>query len=111
MAGAVRFLNWSECLSRQERQSIVKLVWEILLRDERRKMIGIFFLMLVGSVLETMSLGLIVPAMGALTNPNYLEKFPVIDNLFGNPSPTEVVTLTMGVLVFLYLAVDRIGIA
>ncbi len=91
-------------MSQQERQSIVKLVWEILLRDERRKMIGIFFLMLVGSVLETMSLGLIVPAMGALTNPNYLEKFPAIDNFFGNPSPTEVVTLTMGVLVFLYLA-------
>jgi ABC-type multidrug transport system fused ATPase/permease subunit len=88
----------------QKRQSVVKLVWEILLKDERRKLVGIFFLMLFGSFLETISLGLIVPAMGALTNPKYLEKFPSINSFFGNPSPTEVVTLTMGVLVLLYIA-------
>jgi ABC-type multidrug transport system fused ATPase/permease subunit len=91
-------------LSQRERQTTVKLVWEILHKDERRKLVGIFLLMLLASVLETISLGLIVPAMGVLTNPNYLDKFPMIDNFFGNPSPTEVVVLTMGILVILYIS-------
>ena len=91
-------------MSQRERQSTVKLVWEILHKDERRKLVGIFLLMLLASVLETISLGLIVPAMGVLTNPNYLDKFPIIDNFFGNPSPTEVVVLTMGILVILYIS-------
>ena len=60
--------------------------------------------MFFASVLETVSLGLIVPAMGALTNPNYLENFPLIDDFFGNPSPKGAVALTMGVLVALYIA-------
>ncbi len=91
-------------MSQRERQTTVKLVWEILHKDERRKLVGIFLLMLLASVLETISLGLIVPAMGVLTNPNYLDKFPMIDNFFGNPSPTEVVVLTMGILVILYIS-------
>jgi len=91
-------------LSAIKRQSIVKLVWEILHSDERRKLIRIFVLMLIGSVLETVSLGLIVPAMGALTNPEYLEKFPRINELLGFPSPGQLVAISMGLLVVVYLA-------
>jgi len=60
--------------------------------------------MLIGSVLETVSLGLIVPAMGALTNPEYLEKFPRINELLGFPSPGRLVAISMGLLVAVYLA-------
>ena len=60
--------------------------------------------MLIGSVLETVSLGLIVPAMGALTNPEYLEKFPRINELLGFPSPGQLVAISMGLLVVVYLA-------
>ena len=91
-------------MSAIKRQSIVKLVWEILHSDERRKLIRIFVLMLIGSVLETVSLGLIVPAMGALTNPEYLEKFPRINELLGFPSPSQLVAISMGLLVVVYLA-------
>ena len=91
-------------MSAIKRQSIVKLVWEILHSDERRKLIRIFVLMLIGSVLETVSLGLIVPAMGALTNPEYLEKFPRINELLGFPSPGQLVAISMGLLVVVYLA-------
>ena len=91
-------------MSAIKRQSIVKLVWEILHSDERRKLIRIFVLMLIGSVLETVSLGLIVPSMGALTNPEYLEKFPRINELLGFPSPGQLVAISMGLLVVVYLA-------
>ena len=60
--------------------------------------------MLIGSVLETVSLGLIVPAMGALTNPEYLEKFPRLNELLGLPSPGQLVAISMGLLVVVYLA-------
>ena len=60
--------------------------------------------MLIGSVLETVSLGLIVPSMGALTNPEYLEKFPRINELLGFPSPGQLVAISMGLLVVVYLA-------
>ena len=60
--------------------------------------------MLVGSALETVSLGLIVPAMGALTNPEYLQKFPTIDKFLGYPTPSQVVAITMGLLVAVYIA-------
>jgi ABC-type multidrug transport system fused ATPase/permease subunit len=91
-------------LSSAKRRSIVSLVWEILHADERRKLVGIFVLMLVGSALETVSLGLIVPAMGALTNPEYLQKFPTIDKFLGYPTPSQVVAITMGLLVVVYIA-------
>jgi hypothetical protein len=91
-------------LSSAKRRSIVSLVWEILHADERRKLFGIFILMLVGSVLETVSLGLIVPAMGALTNPEYLRKFPTIDKFLGYPTPSQVVAITMGLLVAVYIS-------
>jgi ABC-type multidrug transport system fused ATPase/permease subunit len=91
-------------LSSAKRRSIVSIVWEILHADERRKLVGIFILMLVGSALETVSLGLIVPAMGALTNPEYLQKFPTIDKFLGYPTPSQVVAITMGLLVAVYIA-------
>ena len=42
--------------------------------------------------------------MGALTNPEYLEKFPRINELLGFPSPGQLVAISMGLLVVVYLA-------
>ena len=42
--------------------------------------------------------------MGALTNPEYLEKFPRTNELLGFPSPGQLVAISMGLLVVVYLA-------
>ncbi|MEO5974327.1 MAG: ABC transporter ATP-binding protein [Ilumatobacteraceae bacterium] len=59
--------------------------------------------MLLGTVLETFSLGLVVPAVGLLTQPNYLQKFPKLDNFLGNPTEVQFVVGSMVFLVVVYI--------
>ena len=59
--------------------------------------------MLVGSVLETFSLGLVVPAVGLLIKPNYVQNFPAIDNFLGHPSEVQFAVIAMTSLVVIYL--------
>jgi ABC-type multidrug transport system fused ATPase/permease subunit len=79
------------------------MVWAILTKVERRRMVFITLLMLVGSVLETFSLGLVVPAVGLLVRPNYVQNFPAIDNFLGNPSEVQFAVIAMTALVVIYL--------
>jgi ABC-type multidrug transport system fused ATPase/permease subunit len=79
------------------------LVWAILTNAERKRMFFILLLMLVGSVLETFSLGLVVPAVGLLVKPNYVQNFPAIDNFLGHPSEVKFAVMAMTSLVVIYL--------
>ena len=79
------------------------MVWSVLSGRERRGMVLVMVLMLLGSLLETLSLGLVVPAVGLLVQPNYVEKFPFLDNLLGNPSEAEFAVIAMIFLVFIYV--------
>lgn len=84
--------------------STLKMIWKCLTRHERRFLGGILILMLLGTVLETFSLGLVVPAVGLLTQPNYLKKFPAMDNLLGNPTEVQFVVGSMVFLVVVYVS-------
>lgn len=81
-----------------------KMVWAILTGSERRGLLLMLALMLVGSALETLSLGLVVPVVGFLTRPNYLDNFPSIDSFLGYPSEIVFIIGTMSFLVFVYIA-------
>lgn len=83
--------------------SATRLVWDVLNRHERRNLFGILILMLFGTVLETFSLGLVVPAVGLLTQPNYLQKFPSVDEFLGFPTETQFVIGSMLFLVVIYI--------
>jgi len=78
------------------------MVWSVLNSQERRRLGWILLLMLVGTVLETVSLGLVVPLVGFLTRPNYLEQFPRLNELLGDPTETQFVIGGMSFLVFVY---------
>lgn len=56
--------------------------------------------MLVGTVLDTFSLGLVIPAVGLLTRPGYLKEFPSVDEFLGHPSQVQFV---IGSMVFLFV--------
>ena len=60
--------------------------------------------MIVGSVLETLSLGLVVPVVGLLTRPNYIQNFPRINELLGYPTEHQFVIGMMFALVVVYIA-------
>ena len=60
-------------------------------------MFFLFPLLLVGMLLETLSVGMVIPAIGLLLEPNYLNDYrldarPVLEFL-GNPSEKQKVTL------------------
>jgi ABC-type multidrug transport system fused ATPase/permease subunit len=78
-------------------------VWAILTQKERRNLIWIFSLMLFGTVLETFSLGLVVPVVGLLTKSEYLKSHPRIDEFLNYPSQTQFVVGAMLLLVLVYV--------
>ncbi|MSY29246.1 MAG: ATP-binding cassette domain-containing protein [Actinobacteria bacterium] len=78
-------------------------MWAILTQKERRNLIWIFSLMLFGTVLETFSLGLVVPVVGLLTKSEYLKSHPRINELLNYPSQTQFVVGAMLLLVLVYV--------
>jgi ABC-type multidrug transport system fused ATPase/permease subunit len=66
-------------------------------------MIVVMMLMLTTSVLETFSLGLVVPAVGLLVQPNYVEQFPLLNKFLGNPSESQFAVIAMCFLVTVYV--------
>ena len=90
-------------LNETERRSTLRVVWAILTQKERRNLIWIFSLMLFGTVLETFSLGLVVPVVGLLTKSDYLKSHPRIDEFLNYPSQTQFVVGAMLLLVLVYV--------
>ena len=90
-------------LNETDRRSTLRIVWAILTQKERRNLIWIFSLMLFGTVLETFSLGLVVPVVGLLTKSEYLKSHPRIDELLNYPSQTQFVVGAMLLLVLVYV--------
>ena len=90
-------------MSREIREPrIARIVWRVLTSVERRKLISIWFLILVGMVIETLSLGLILPLIGLLTNSDYQSKYPKVFDFFGNPSDKTLLVAGSLVLVAIY---------
>jgi ABC-type multidrug transport system fused ATPase/permease subunit len=90
-------------LEQREHLSTRQVVWGILTGRERRNLGGILALMLFGTVLDTFSIGLVIPAVGLLTQPNYLQKFPGLDNFLGHPTETQFVIGSMVFILIVYL--------
>ena len=90
-------------MSREIREPrIALIVWRVLTSVERRKLISIWFLILVGMVIETLSLGLILPLIGLLTNSDYQSKYPKVFDFLGNPSDKTLLVAGSLVLVAIY---------
>ena len=82
-------------------------LWCLLTSSQRRRAIGLFSLMLLGMALETFSIGLVIPVIAFLTQPDYAERLPMLQPLLarlGNPSTQAVIFGVMLGLTFVYLA-------
>ena len=88
---------------RRDQQSILRVVWLILSFKERRKLIWVFVLIVFGTLLETFSLGLVVPTIGLLTSKDYLASHPRLNELLNYPSQNKFVVGAMMLLVAAYL--------
>ena len=81
----------------------VKIVWRLFTSSDRIAFIRIVFMVIIGMFLETVSLGIVVPIIGILTQDNYQEKYPWIVDLFGSLSREELISAVMVAMVFIYI--------
>ncbi|MBC7618023.1 MAG: ABC transporter ATP-binding protein [Candidatus Saccharibacteria bacterium] len=80
-------------------------LWQLLIPDQRRSVVVLLVLMLVGMVLETLGIGLIIPAMAVMTKGDLTTKFPAsgpVLEMLGNPNQNQLVVGGMLTLVVVY---------
>lgn len=86
--------------------TVLTRILALLTQVERRKVSYLLVLMFVGMLLETMSIGLVVPLVGLMMQDNIAVKYPAVVPVlayFNNPSQTQIIVGAMSFLVFVYL--------
>ena len=93
-------------MSSPTNRAITGKIWNLLTSAEQRNIVVLLGLMFVGMVLETLSVGLVIPAIALLTQSelsrNYPALQPVLQTL-GNPSQRSLIFGGMLVLFGMYL--------
>jgi ABC-type multidrug transport system fused ATPase/permease subunit len=79
----------------------------LLTPTERKAALSMLFLMLIGMVFEMLGIGLVIPAVSLMVQPEAWGKYPLLGSLIGEQAPFShagLVALTMAGLVIVYLA-------
>ena len=87
-------------------RSMAGKIWRMLSRTERRSAIGLSGMMFVSMLLETLSIGAVIPALILLTQGNLTRKHPGLQpilDLLGNPTHEQLIVGGMLLLVGVYL--------
>jgi len=80
-------------------------LWALLTAEQRSAAIALFGLMLVGVALETLGIGLVIPALALMTQSDLAVRYPALAPLlqrFGNFSHEQLVIAGMLILVAVY---------
>jgi ABC-type multidrug transport system fused ATPase/permease subunit len=80
-------------------------LWVLLTPEQQRAAIVLLGLMLIGMVLETLGVGLVIPALALMTQGDVAAKYPALApwlNSLGNPSQERLVIVGMLTLVGVY---------
>ena len=86
--------------------SAAQKLWDVLTLSERRSVLVLLGLMLIGMVLETISVGIVIPALALLSQNDIAHNYPLIKpmlNSIGNPSQQSLIVAGMLVLIGMYL--------
>ncbi len=84
----------------------LRQLWQVLSPVARRRVWLLALLMVVGTSVESLGIGVVVPVLGTLTNPTWLDRFPSVQSALascGVDSPVRVVIAAIGLLVFAYM--------
>ncbi len=84
----------------------VRKIWDMLIPTQRRSALLLLILMLIGMLLETLGVGLVIPAIALLTQPNFAHRYTLAQPLLqalGHPSQQALAIGGMLVLVGAYL--------
>jgi ABC-type multidrug transport system fused ATPase/permease subunit len=87
---------------------IIVKIWELLTHQQKSKAFVLFFLVLIGGVFESIGLGMILPLIGLMTQPevilNHSFSEPIV-NLLGRPNPEEAFFIVLGSFTALYIII------
>ena len=79
-----------------------KLLWDVLQAGERRSLFGVFALILIGTVLETLSVGMMIPVLSVIASENHK-----ISLLFITIKPSltksQLIQLAVGLMLAVYV--------
>ena len=79
-----------------------KLLWDVLQPSERRSLVGVFVLILIGTVLETFSVGMMIPVLSVIASDNHK-----ISLLFFTVEPSldksQLIQLAVGLMLAVYV--------
>lgn len=78
-------------------------VWSLLVKAERRRALILATYLVVGTMLEVMSVGALVPLIQVLTQSNLQSKYPLIDRMFPDSSDQFIVTVILIGVVCIFL--------
>jgi hypothetical protein len=79
-----------------------KLLWDVLRSSERRSLIGVFALILIGTALETFSIGMMIPVLSVIASDDQKISLPFLTI---NPSldKSQLILLAVGLMFAVYV--------
>lgn len=84
----------------------VRKLWFLLEHNDKKTSVLIFFLMIFGTILELIGIGLIIPVLAILGDETIIYKYPLLAKLvefLGYPSHKTLVVYVMSLLFLVYL--------
>ena len=88
------------------RNNLASKTWSLFAVSDKRKVIILILLMLIGTALETLGIGLVLPILSIITDSNIENKYPIfktINTVLDHPGQQKLVIYAMIFLVLIYL--------
>ena len=85
---------------------VINKIFEILSPKRKKLFFFLCFLMIISTFAEVLGIGLILPLVYTLTNQNFFEKFPQLDNInaiLGFPDAQSLLSISISALFIIYV--------
>ena len=79
-----------------------KLLWDVLQAQERRSLFGVFALILIGTVLETISVGMMIPVLSVIASDNQKISLPFL-TISPSVDKSQLIQLAVGLMLAVYI--------
>ena len=77
-------------------------LWRMLIPQERRYLVFLLAMTFLATIFETLGIGMIIPAVGLFTQPDYAQNLSIFSESLKNLSQSELILIGMSVLVAVY---------
>ncbi len=84
---------------------MITKLWQLIAIEQRKTLFVVMVLMLIGMLLETLSVGLVIPAIAIMTQPDFISQYPSLApvlSYLGSPSMEGIVIIGMFALIVIY---------